>query len=147
MPEDSLFLGVDPDSAWLVGRVNRHAKTPNQRWVVESSSSFVVHPPRPAGEADVPQPDRAEPPDTSSRGGIPRELRRPDADRDQEKPEDDNTKKDYWEQKGDTWIRHHVITRRCLLTPLAPRRLDSKGPNGPILIMQIVTPIWTANDQ
>ena len=69
--QDSLFLGVDPDSQWLVGRVNRHAKTPKQRWVIESSSSFVVHPPR-----QLPEPVREQPPEHISRGGIPPELRR-----------------------------------------------------------------------
>ena len=62
-----------------------------QRWIIESSSSFVPHPPKigdAAGGAervdggagnhdDVP--DGGGPPGgTSGRGGIPRELRRPD---------------------------------------------------------------------
>ena len=44
--QDWISLGVDPDSAWLVGRVNRQAKKPEQRWIIESSSSFVPHPPK-----------------------------------------------------------------------------------------------------
>ncbi|CAK0867649.1 unnamed protein product [Prorocentrum cordatum] len=41
---DSIFLGVDPESAWLVGRIDPKASRPEARWVIESSSSFVIHP-------------------------------------------------------------------------------------------------------
>ena len=88
--QDSIFLGVDPDAAWLVGRVNRQAQKPEHRWIIESSSSFVVHPPKideVAGAADGVDggadkhdavPGGGGPPGgTSGRGGIPRELRNP----------------------------------------------------------------------
>ena len=41
---DSIFPGVDPESAWLVGRIDPKASRPEARWVIESSSSFVIHP-------------------------------------------------------------------------------------------------------
>ncbi|CAK0858473.1 unnamed protein product [Prorocentrum cordatum] len=41
---DSIFLGVDPESARLVGRIDPKASRPEARWAIESSSSFAIHP-------------------------------------------------------------------------------------------------------
>ncbi|CAK0910095.1 unnamed protein product, partial [Prorocentrum cordatum] len=41
---DSIFLGVDPESAWLVGRIDPKASRPEARWAIESLSSFAIHP-------------------------------------------------------------------------------------------------------
>ena len=41
---DAVFLGVDTESKWLIGRKDLGAKRPEKRWIIESSSSFVVVP-------------------------------------------------------------------------------------------------------
>ena len=38
------FLGIDPDSMHLICYIDEKATKPEARWVIEPSSSFVVHP-------------------------------------------------------------------------------------------------------
>ena len=55
---DAYFLGIDPDSQYLIGYIDDKATKPELRWVIEPSSSFVVHP-KPihqAGDEGAPQP-------------------------------------------------------------------------------------------
>ena len=40
---DALFIGVDPEAAWLVARLNPKPRNSEEKWIIEATSSFVPH--------------------------------------------------------------------------------------------------------
>ena len=54
---DAIFIGVDPESSWLIARKNPKPRSSEDVWIIESSSSFVPHPKPPPRRAKARGPD------------------------------------------------------------------------------------------